>query len=199
MGTTTSVEEEKSKAKDAPDDASDFTTLYDARKEIVRFRELLLDPLCDPALKAAAAAPRSRVDASVSPIQLAALTQADPTFLAARPRAVAEISVVNLQANLQLMQERCRASGLKLMVLLCADAFGCGLAMTARLALQAGVEMLGVSSLEDALKLRHAGINIHDARLVVVRPVHTTEFDAFIRAETARWAEAVRIAGVSID
>ena len=79
MGSGSSVEMEKMRAQDAPDDASDFTTLFDARKEIVRMRELLLDPLSDPALKAAAAAPRSRVEASTSPLQLSALTQADPT------------------------------------------------------------------------------------------------------------------------
>ena len=183
MGSGSSVELEKARAQDAPDDASDFTTLFDARKEIVRMRELLLDPLSDPALKAAAAAPKSRVEASTSPLQLSALTQADPTYLMAKPRAVAEISVPNLRANLDLMREKCERSGLKMMLMLSADAFGCGIAMTTRLAMQAGVDVFGVSTLEDALKLRHAGIYAHDARVVVMGPVDTSEFGAFIKHE----------------
>ena len=181
MGSGSSVELEKAKAQDAPDDGSDFTTLFDARNEIVRMRQLLLDPKSDPALKAAAAAPKSRVEAATDPLQLSSLTQADPTYLAAEARAVVEICVPNLKANLALMQDRCNRNGMAMMLLLCGDAFGCGLAMTARLALQSGVGIFGVSCLEDALKLRHAGILAHDARIVVVRPVHTSEFGAFIR------------------
>jgi len=183
MGSGTSVKLEREKAQDAPDDASDFSTLFDARKEIVRIRELLLDPASDPALKAAAAAPRSRVEASTNPLQLAALVQADPTFLAAKPRVIAEISIPNLQHNLKVVQERCKHSGLKLMLMLTADAFGCGLAMTARIAMQAGVDIFGVTCLEDALRLRHAGIMVHDARIIVMRPGDTSEFAAYIEHE----------------
>ena len=183
MGSGSSVELEKARAQDAPDDASDFTTLFDARKEIVRMRELLLDPLSDPALRAAAAAPKTRVEASVSPLQLSALTQADASFLAAKPRNVAEISVPNLKANLKIMRERCARSGLKMMLMLSADAFGCGIAMTTRLAMQAGIGIFGVSTLEDALKIRHAGVLSHDARIIVMGPVDSSEFAAFVNHE----------------
>lgn len=183
MGAGSSVQLERARAQDAPDDASDFTTLFDARKEIVRMRELLLDPLSDPALQAAAAAPKTRVEASVSPLQLSALTQADASFLAAKPRTVAEISVPNLKANLKMMRERCAHSGLTMMLMLSADAFGCGIAMTTRLAMQAGIGIFGVSTLEDALKIRHAGVLSHDARVIVMGPVDSSEFAAFVKHE----------------
>jgi alanine racemase len=70
--------------------------------------------------------------------------------------AKAEIDLAAIAANVALLQER---SGVPIMAVVKADAYGHGLVPVARAALSAGAQWLGVALLEEALALRKAGIS----------------------------------------
>jgi alanine racemase len=71
-------------------------------------------------------------------------------------RAQVEVDLVAIAANVALLQER---SGVPVMAVVKADAYGHGLVPVARTAISAGAQWLGVALLEEALALRDAGIS----------------------------------------
>jgi alanine racemase len=71
-------------------------------------------------------------------------------------RATAEIDLTAIAANVALLQER---SGVPVMAVVKADAYGHGLVPVARAAISAGAPWLGVALLEEALALRAAKIS----------------------------------------
>lgn len=71
-------------------------------------------------------------------------------------RAQVEVDLAAIAANVALLQER---SGVPVMAVVKADAYGHGLVPVARAAISAGAQWLGVALLEEALALRHAGIS----------------------------------------
>ena len=70
-------------------------------------------------------------------------------------RAEAIIDVAAIKANLKLMKEK---SGVNVLAVVKADAYGHGLVAVAKAAVDAGASMLGVALLEEAISLREAGI-----------------------------------------
>ncbi len=70
-------------------------------------------------------------------------------------RAQVEVDLTAIAANVALLQER---SGVPVMAVVKADAYGHGLVPVARAAISAGAQWLGVALLEEALALRQAGI-----------------------------------------
>ena len=70
-------------------------------------------------------------------------------------RAEAIIDLAAIKANVKLMKEK---SGVDLLAVVKADAYGHGLVDVAKAAIDAGASMLGVALLEEALALRAAGI-----------------------------------------
>ena len=71
-------------------------------------------------------------------------------------RAQAEVDLAAIAANVALLQER---SGVPVMAVVKADAYGHGLVPVAETAISAGAQWLGVALLEEALALRQAGIS----------------------------------------
>jgi alanine racemase len=71
-------------------------------------------------------------------------------------RAKAEIDLAAIAANVALLQER---SGVPVMAVVKADAYGHGLVPVARAAVAAGAPWLGVALLEEALALREAEVS----------------------------------------
>ena len=71
-------------------------------------------------------------------------------------RAQVEVDLGAIAANVALLQER---SGVPVMAVVKADAYGHGLVPVARTAITAGAQWLGVALLEEALILRSAGIS----------------------------------------
>lgn len=72
-------------------------------------------------------------------------------------RAQAEVDLSAISQNLHLLQ---RHTGVSVMAVVKADAYGHGLVPVARAAVTAGAAWLGVALLEEALALRSAGITI---------------------------------------
>ncbi|MBI3428672.1 MAG: alanine racemase [Actinobacteria bacterium] len=72
-------------------------------------------------------------------------------------RAQAEVDLAAIVANIHRLQEQ---TGVGLMAVVKADAYGHGLVPSARAAVQAGASWLGVALLEEALALRSAEISI---------------------------------------
>jgi alanine racemase len=70
-------------------------------------------------------------------------------------RAEAIIDLAAIKANVKLLKEK---SGVNLLAVVKADAYGHGLVEVAKAAIDAGATMLGVALLEEAITLREAGI-----------------------------------------
>ncbi|MFA4889853.1 MAG: alanine racemase [Candidatus Omnitrophota bacterium] len=70
----------------------------------------------------------------------------------------AEVNLANLVHNLNQVRSRLRP-GVKVMVTVKADAYGHGLVPVSRQLISAGVEFLGVASIDEGIKLREARIN----------------------------------------
>jgi alanine racemase len=70
-------------------------------------------------------------------------------------RAEAIIDLAAIKANVKLMKEK---SGVNVLAVVKADAYGHGLVDVAKAAIDAGASMLGVALLEEALALRAAGV-----------------------------------------
>lgn len=90
------------------------------------------------------------------PGSTASTTTADGAHGAPRPLAESIIDHAALVRNLRRLRADHHA---KFMAVVKAGAFGHGAVETARTALGAGAEWLGVATLEEALELRHAGIS----------------------------------------
>ena len=72
-------------------------------------------------------------------------------------RAEAQVDLTAIVSNIHLLQER---TGVGVMAVVKADAYGHGLLPTANAAVAAGAAWLGVALLEEALALRSAEISI---------------------------------------
>ena len=72
-------------------------------------------------------------------------------------RAEAEVDLAAIMANIHLLQKH---TGVGVMAVVKADAYGHGLLPTANAAVAAGAAWLGVALLEEALALRNAEISI---------------------------------------
>lgn len=72
------------------------------------------------------------------------------------------------------------ANNVKLMAVVKGDAYGCGGVECARVALEAGCSMLGVTTLEEAVELRQHGIS---APILVFSPLLSDEADWYVRFE----------------
>jgi alanine racemase len=71
-----------------------------------------------------------------------------------RAEAIVDLSAIH--HNVALLKEK---SGVNLLAVVKADAYGHGLERVAKTALKAGASMLGVALLEEAITLRHSGIS----------------------------------------
>ena len=70
-------------------------------------------------------------------------------------RAEAIIDLAAIKANVKLLRDK---SGVDVLAVVKADAYGHGLVDIAKAAVDAGASMLGVALLEEAITLREAGI-----------------------------------------
>lgn len=77
----------------------------------------------------------------------------------ARPRVEVVINLDAIRHNVGILVGRAAASGAATMVVVKADGYGHGAIDVAEAALQAGASALGVCSVEEALELRHGGID----------------------------------------
>ncbi len=101
---------------------------------------------------------------------------------------------VNLDAiedNVRRIREIC---GKKFIAVLKADAYGCGDAMVKEAVLEAGADMIAVSSLDEAMILRNEG---YDGELLILGPVNACDTGKLIRIHaacagySAEWADEV--------
>ncbi|HZD15531.1 MAG TPA: alanine racemase, partial [Pseudonocardiaceae bacterium] len=76
-----------------------------------------------------------------------------------RPRVEVVIDLDAIRHNVGILAGRAAASGAATMVVVKADGYGHGAIDVAEAALQAGASALGVCSVEEALALRHGGID----------------------------------------
>jgi alanine racemase len=79
--------------------------------------------------------------------------------MSARPRAEVVIDLDAIRHNVAILAGCAAASGAATMAVVKADGYGHGAIDVAAAALQAGASALGVCSVEEALALRHSGIN----------------------------------------
>ena len=75
------------------------------------------------------------------------------------PRAVCEVDLDAIAANVEVL--RGRAAGAALLAVVKADAYGHGLVPAARAALAGGADWLGTALLAEAVALRQAGVTAH--------------------------------------
>jgi alanine racemase len=76
-----------------------------------------------------------------------------------RPRAEVVIDLEAIRHNVRILTGCAAASGAATMAVVKADGYGHGALEVARAAVQAGVSALGVCSIDEALALRHGGID----------------------------------------
>lgn len=93
-------------------------------------------------------------------------------------RAFAEIDLAALRSNVSMLREKAGAA--RLLAVVKADAYGHGLVPSAKAALEAGAQWLGVALLEEALALRAAGIK---ARIIAWLTPLGSDFDSAIRED----------------
>lgn len=96
------------------------------------------------------------------------------------PRAEIQVDLDSVRHNVRLLTERAASSGAELMTVVKADGYGHGAEPVARAALEAGATWLGVASVDEALRLRAAGIT---ARLVCWLHVLRQDFSQAVTAD----------------
>lgn len=84
-----------------------------------------------------------------------------------RDRVWVEVNLNNLAHNIRALKEKV-GPAVKLLPLIKANAYGCGLAIVGKIAIENGADWLGVELVEEALELRHANIT---TPILVVGPV----------------------------
>jgi alanine racemase len=96
---------------------------------------------------------------------------------APRERIWVEVDLDNLAQNVQALKKKV-GPGVKLLPLLKANAYGCGIAVVGKTALENGADWLGVEMVEEGLDLRRAGV---DGTILVVGPLADWQAEAVVK------------------
>ena len=122
-------------------------------------------------------------------IELSELTRAGPAALA---MAEAQVDLARLERNISIVREKL-AGRARLLFVVKADAYGHGAIPVARRAEAAGVEMIGVANLQEALELRRGGIDLPILILGLPHPRHLS-----VLAELGGMDISITIAGLDL-
>jgi alanine racemase len=93
-----------------------------------------------------------------------------------RDRVWVEVNLNNLGHNIHALKERI-GPGVKLLPLLKANAYGCGIAAVGKTALDHGADWLGVELVEEALDLRNAGVT---APILLMGPTNPWQAETIV-------------------
>jgi alanine racemase len=102
-----------------------------------------------------------------------------------------EVNLDEIEENVRITKEIC---GKKYVAVLKADAYGCGDEQVAKAVLEAGADMLAVSSLDEAMMLRNEGC---DAKILILGATNPQDINVLIQnnistaAYSLAWVEAV--------
>ncbi len=94
-----------------------------------------------------------------------------------KDRVWVEVNLDHLAHNIRALKKKI-GPAVKLLPLLKANAYGCGLAIVGKIAIENGADWLGVELVEDALVLRQANI---DAPILLVGPVATWQAETIVK------------------
>lgn len=113
---------------------------------------------------------------------------------AIEPDTWAEIDLMQIRENLLAIRNYLPAST-KLMAVVKANAYGHGDVQTAKEAALAGADYLAVAFIEEAIRLRHAGLTLPILILTPIRPELTPlalEYDFMLTVTQASWFQEMR-------
>src|SRR5208337_925185 len=97
--------------------------------------------------------------------------------LSPKDRVWVEVNLDHLAHNIRALKEKIGPT-VKLLPLLKADAYGCGLAVVGKIAAENGADWLGVELVEEALVLRRANIT---APILLVGPVAAWQAESIVK------------------
>lgn len=104
--------------------------------------------------------------------------------------AWAEINLDAIRGNIRAIQKRCGAD-CRLMGVVKADGYGHGAVAVARECQKAGIEHLAVSSLDEVIELREAGIN---QNILILGPVESSEISKLLEYSVSPTVENLEYA-----